>query len=147
MRTMEKVYLDAQNACGLKVGDYVKVLRTPDDCEAGWNRRDYSICEVGKVYQINAINDFGISLKYENFLNYFPYFVLEKVEKPQHEFKHFDKVLVRDKEHEIWRCNIFSHVEYNGESNIYYCVNACWLQCIPYEGNEHLAGTTDMPEE
>ena len=29
----------------------------------------------------------------------------------------------------------------------YYCVYANWNYCIPYEGNEHLLGTTENVKE
>lgn len=34
MNTMQKVYIDAQKSCGLKVGDYVKVVRKAENEEA-----------------------------------------------------------------------------------------------------------------
>lgn len=67
-----------------------------------------------------------------------------------HEFKPFDRVLVRDDDEDTWRIGIFSHML---ECNpVYpYCVicttSAPWTQCIPYEGNEHLFGTTDKPKD
>lgn len=62
--------------------------------------------------------------------------------KPQ--FKPFDKVLVRDGDDDKWVCDIFSHID---ENDFYYCVGTRWEQCIHYEGNEHLLGTTKKPEE
>lgn len=59
------------------------------------------------------------------------------------EFKPFDKVLVRQLETEEWRANIFSHTDKTDEYLDYVCVNGRWEFCIPYEGNEHLLGTTD----
>lgn len=61
------------------------------------------------------------------------------------EFNPFDKVLVRDdyKDSE-WRCGLFSH---KNEDGLYICVGSIYEQCIPYEGNEHLLGTTDKMEE
>ena len=61
----------------------------------------------------------------------------------KHQFKPFDKVLVRDRDEQEWECNLFCHI---GEEGLYYCVSSWWLQCIPYEGNEHLLGTTNKPE-
>ena len=59
--------------------------------------------------------------------------------KPKCEFKPFDKVLVRDSKASKWRANLFSHKNIDEP---YYCVYASWNYCIPYEGNEHLLGTT-----
>lgn len=55
------------------------------------------------------------------------------------EMKPFDKVLVRDKTSSKWRVNLFG---YKDEDGYYNCVYASWIYCIPYEGNEHLLGTT-----
>ena len=55
-------------------------------------------------------------------------------------FKPFDKVLVRNDKEDQWSANIFS---YQVRDNMYYCLGECyWRYCIPYEGNEHLLGTT-----
>ena len=60
--------------------------------------------------------------------------------KPKVEFKPFDKVLVRNDKEDQWSANIFS---YQVRDNMYYCLGECyWRYCIPYEGNEHLLGTT-----
>lgn len=67
--------------------------------------------------------------------------------KNNYNFKPFDKVLVRDYDHETWEANFFkSKKEICGKDVLYYCISAVWNQCIPYEGNEHLLGTTDSPE-
>lgn len=108
--TMKQVYLLAQEHCGLKVGDCVRVTRKAENHEAGW---DYFWAigangAVGNIYRITCINKWGIFL--ENHEGYtFPYFVLEKVEKHVHEFKPYDPVLVRDDICDTWRANIFSH--------------------------------------
>lgn len=57
-------------------------------------------------------------------------------------FKTFDKVLVRDEDDEAWRCNFFSHMD----DETFICAHAYFAQCIPYEGNEHLVGTTESPK-
>lgn len=61
----------------------------------------------------------------------------------KHQFKPFDKVLVRDLDEHEWECSLFSHID---EEGYYVCVGSWWMQCIPYEGNEHLLGTTKKPE-
>lgn len=67
--------------------------------------------------------------------------------KNNYNFKPFDKVLVRDYDHETWEANFFkSKKEICGKDVLYYCISAVWNQCIPYEGNEHLLGTTDSPK-
>lgn len=64
--------------------------------------------------------------------------------KPKWTPKPFDKVLVRDSKSSEWRANLFSYKKVNEP---YYCVYAGWNYCIPYEGNEHLLGTTKDVED
>lgn len=65
-------------------------------------------------------------------------------QKQEYEFKPFDKVLVKDHDEDSgWRCSLFSH---KNEDGLYICVGSIFEQCIPYEGNEHLLGTSDNPE-
>lgn len=62
------------------------------------------------------------------------------------EFKLFQKVLVRDEEDANWRATFYSHYE----KDLFYphiCVGNAYILCIPYEGNEHLVGTSDAPEK
>lgn len=64
------------------------------------------------------------------------------INKMKHEFKPFlpfDKVLVKDGA--VWICALFSHIA-NG---YYICGGRSFKYCLPYEGNEHLVGTTDDP--
>lgn len=63
--------------------------------------------------------------------------------KPKVEFKPFDKVLVRDNEDDIWEVSLFGY-----KDELYYrCDNGIpWIQCVPYDGNEHLLGTTNNVE-
>ena len=75
----------------------------------------------------------------------------KELKKIQHyditNFKPFDKVLVRDSDGEKWRCNWFSH--YSSDGGVYrFVTTKCgYAQCIPFEGNETLLGTTDMCDE
>lgn len=55
--------------------------------------------------------------------------------------KPFDKVLVRNNNSCVWKCNLYSH--YSQYPYHYICVENGYKQCIPYEGNEHLLGTTN----
>lgn len=64
-------------------------------------------------------------------------------QKTIHQFKPFDRVLVRDRNDREWGCDFFSHI---AEDNRYICIYSWWKQCIPYEGNEHLLNTTNKPE-
>lgn len=119
--------------------------------------------------EANAPQNFDFVLEDEvtftehgRYLNYYPYaecmlfpsidqrdwskFVVpDKVpnQETKSQFKPFDKVLVRDVDDGTWVCDIFSHMDKRGR---YCCVNTYWEQCIHYEGNEHLVGTSNKPE-
>ena len=60
------------------------------------------------------------------------------------------KVLIRNGDRDIWRPAIFGGYKKNENNEIeyYYALGGtCWRNCIPYEGNEHLCGTTDDCDE
>lgn len=61
--------------------------------------------------------------------------------------KPFDKVLVRDYDKSRWYGDLFLRYYIEGGKTPYECLTGNFVQCIPYEGNEHLLGTTDKPEE
>lgn len=60
------------------------------------------------------------------------------------------KVLVRDINTDEWKGHFFSHYD-NNSDRPYICIGVEWIneykQCIPYEGNEHLLGTTNDCDE
>ena len=60
--------------------------------------------------------------------------------KKEHQFKPFEKVLVRDSIDDVWRASFFSHIKENDGRYVTTCVT--WKFCIPYIGNESLLGTT-----
>ena len=61
--------------------------------------------------------------------------------------KPFDRVLVRDSDIHMWKCNLFSHIIKNG-SYPYQCGNVRYLFCIPYnDDTKHLVGTTEEAPE
>ena len=64
--------------------------------------------------------------------------------KKEHQFKPFEKVLVRDSFNDVWRASFFSHIKENDGRYVTTCIT--WKFCIPYEGNEHLLGTTNNVE-
>ena len=53
-------------------------------------------------------------------------------------FEPFQKVLIRNYDYQQWNAAFFSYNVKEG----YVCTTGVWNQCIPYEGNEHLLGTT-----
>lgn len=67
------------------------------------------------------------------------------------EFKPFQQVLVRNSEKNYWEPYLFSYRKSTARTEedlfIYKTIGGgTWRYCIPYEGNEHLAGTTEAPE-
>ena len=71
---------------------------------------------------------------------------IEKI-KEECKFKPFDRVLVRDYDKEEWGINLFSHYA-SVDSYRFVCSgNEGFNQCIHYEGNEELLGTTNSPKK
>ena len=69
----------------------------------------------------------------------------EEPVKAEPQFKPFDKVLVRENDGQVWHCDFYSYTD--SVHGIHYCVGHCGKQILPYEGNEHLVGTTNKPKE
>lgn len=75
---------------------------------------------------------------------------LQEGHKPSSKFdimtlKPFDKVLVRSDIDTTWHVDIFG---YHDDNQFFYtAAGMCSCQCIPYEGNEYLLGTTDNCDE
>lgn len=71
-------------------------------------------------------------------------------ERPKYEFKPFDKVLVKYHEDDNWKASLFTRTitdDQDGETK-YECLNGTVVvYCIPFEGNEHLLGAAENPEE
>lgn len=64
--------------------------------------------------------------------------------KPECPFKAFDKVLVRNNDQHIWKAALFSHYNTSRDDHNYVIIPSfAYNWCIPYEGNEHLLGTTE----
>lgn len=62
--------------------------------------------------------------------------------RKEYEFKPFDKVLVRDEDNKKWVPAFF----WTKNDEFIVIGGSRWNQCIPYQGNEHLLGTTDKLE-
>ena len=71
---------------------------------------------------------------------------VEKIKK-EHEFKPFDKVLVRDFGEDNWDIDFFQEIGGEDIDFKYICLSNEWNFCIPYEGNEELLGTSNSPKE
>jgi len=59
--------------------------------------------------------------------------------------KAFDRVLVRDEDDKLWFTDIYTAYFDWSAPFVHKCIGNTWVQCIPYEGNEHLLGTTGSP--
>lgn len=71
---------------------------------------------------------------------------VEKI-KNEHEFNPFDKVLVRDFIEDNWDIDFFQEIGGEDIDYKYICLSNEYNFCIPYEGNEHLLGTSNSPKE
>ena len=73
-----------------------------------------------------------------------PQHLVLEVPDNEPQFKPFDKVLVRDCDENEWHISFFSHMK-----DDWFITNNghMYKYCIPYEGNQHLVGTTDKPKE
>ena len=59
--------------------------------------------------------------------------------------KPFDKVLTRDWDDSVWRCNIYEYFK-KGKCYPFITMNGVCNQCVPYnDETKHLVGTTKMP--
>lgn len=95
----------------------------------------YMRCETGKFNLYGGYN-----------MSYFVSCALEEIsieevlKMQEHEFKPYERVLVRDYDSQAWHADLFSHVD--NTSIQFESIGGKWNQCIPYEGNEHLLGKT-----
>lgn len=109
------------------------------------------------IYRIIALHEelqeYIVDIEHKNYYESCPWIVFEDqddyelVSKTHYDianFQPFDKVLVRDRDTYKWKADFFSH--YAAEC-MFSCVGSLYKQCIPFEGNEALLGTTDMPSE
>lgn len=69
----------------------------------------------------------------------------KEVDIPEHKFEPFEKVLVRDQKTDKWTPDLYGSKGKVGRYN-YICIGGLCVYCIPYEGNEHLLGTTNNPD-
>ena len=63
-------------------------------------------------------------------------------------FKPFDKVIIKPRIDECWSCDLYSH--FDKDTGLHETINMAGLNdnnILPYEGNEHLVGSQDEPDE
>lgn len=120
-----------------KVGDNIKTANQIDTIAEIDNYTQRYYCESGRTISFVNQNLWKLDTK--------PHYDISN-------FKPFDKVLVRCADDEEWAIEMFSKY-YDSEPTIhgrtyrFMCIADSYTQCIPFEGNEHLLGTTDMPSE
>ena len=126
-KTLEKLIVPK-----FKVGDRIKNKYIhKDDCASEWR--------IIKVNNDTYTVDYCHSISFEKQDNY--ELVPNKFDITT--LKPFEEVLVRYGSLSEWSTGIFSHTV-KSDNKLYFIVNTqYWEQCIPYEGNEHLRGTTD----
>lgn len=118
--------------CGIDTND---CLRIPDKL-LDWTARPYiPASDEAKEVLFNRLSEKGYKWNPDKLC-------LEKIQQ----FNPFDKVLVRENKKSEWNCSLFSFYK---EDCIYpfLCIDTYHKYCIPYEGNEHLLGTTNSPEQ
>lgn len=117
------------------VGDMIKKKDSNEDVVLITDIADnYYIVET--KYGMEVTISISIQNKYELVPNKFDITTL----------KPFDKVLVRDKDADVWEAHLFSRY-YKNSDKPYICIGFMELneykQCIPYDSNKELLGTTN----
>ena len=122
-----------------KVGDRIKYIngKNKDGVEQG-----VILSLTNDTYDVAVTNDMGIFIPiseqddWELVPNKFDITALNP----------FDKVLVRDKDTDTWEAHLFSRY-YKNSDRPYICIGVEGInefnQCIPYDSNKELLGTTD----
>ena len=127
-------------------------------CIKDFKHNGHDVLKVGKTYRgsdtCHCVTGeenrlFVVGHDAKNAADYLRFSTIDEIrsfikEKNKPRFKPFDKVLVRDELYDIWQNNFFGCK--NPKDNTFSCITGEWKQCIPYEGNEHLLGTTENPE-
>ena len=126
-----------------KVGDKVRVR--PNDTHSHFVKQ-YDNC-IGKI--VGEHNEYFVVIVTGAFQDQFLAEELELVEETaKHEFKTFDRVLVRDEDSARWKPVFYGYYDEENAPYFHICSDGYgWKQCIPYEGNEHLAGETNKPRD
>lgn len=93
-----------------------------------------------------SVGRYGASGNFNTDRAFSHYDLVLEVPDTEPEFQPFDRVLVRDDNSGEWCLALYAY--YRESTKLHRMVGgARWKQCIPYEGNEHLLGTTEKPKE
>lgn len=141
-----------------ELGDYSE-LELP--VEPKFKAEDRIVSKSGKstIYRIISLHEerreYIVEIEHKDYHESCPWIAFEDQDdyelapKPHYAIANFHAgmpVLVRDDESNDWRYVQFSHTR-KMPSFRFVAGAFAWQQCIPFEGNEHLLGTTDMPSE
>jgi hypothetical protein len=113
-----EAYNEAQDKCGLKVGDRVKVKGKTESNEGGWRNYWNPLMDkyVGKIGKItNVRRNVGVQVMFGGDAWHFPFFVLEKVEEnedQQSTYSSIDDCLLKRIQEIDW------HVESSGAAGL-----------------------------
>lgn len=116
--------------CGINLCDEFEISSD----ERGWTTDFYIPASKDMEEKLfKAIDDAGYKWDGKNLV------------KKEHQFKPFDKVLVRDDYSKKWTTAFYSHI---GNTTYPYVTNSgiYFKYCIPFKGNEHLVGTANSPK-
>lgn len=142
---------DLETAKKIQAGEIKGKIKT----KGGFNVRIVSFDMDNESYQIVALVRDTVVKNQEYSMNYtkdgYIYssvihamndLVLE-VPDNEPQFKPFDKVLVKDEEFG-WIPTLYSFFTHNAT---HMTINGEWDECLPYEGNQDLVGTTKTPKD
>jgi hypothetical protein len=126
-----------------KVGDKIRIVYPKEQLSEMMSNG----CYQGKVLTINQVTNYCVRASSNEVKE--DCFTFDEIEpyEPKHEFKPFDKVLVRDNNGEKWVPDMFRYYDDNYPKDYpYRCCANDYKQCIHYAGNEHLLGTSNNPK-
>ncbi len=132
---------DAANAEKIRAAFESKGIRVPHFRSCG----DSSLIYFSLNKEVLAVTNKALELFEDNH----DYKELE-LPKPHYDISNFYAgmpVLVRADNDLRWDYSVFSRITGNEDWPFAVCNGVSFTQCIPFEGNEHLLGTTDMPSE
>lgn len=112
-----------------KVGDRIKQIGSP------------------RIYIIKAIEYDRYILHNNQYIKFKDEKIYELAKFDISTLKPFDKVLVRDYDYHHWRCALYERYDNTRDIMYFATIIGHYQQCIPFEGNEHLVGTTNDCDE
>lgn len=130
--------------------DYTKFNTTIDFHEFGASFDKEVVCDTDRFVKASDEERAVFIANAERILKgkYNPETLQVEPVKPKCPFKPFDKVLVRNYDTDEWLPGFFYRLDKDWNypyhiMNLHHLTDYAYLYCIPYEGNEHLLGTTD----